>query len=280
MDVYPGGALYPVLDTCEAVGGRVTEMGQDCPGYSTDVIPELKLNQIPFGFDNWDRDWWVLWYWTDYGSIYDSLYAEQNVKAYFWLAEPEPIWSTKPLRTIADFDGLRMRTIGASAEYFTKYLGVATTALPPPEIYTALQTHTVDAAEWGGGGQDYEAGIHEVAKYGILPEYLEGYPNHTLINMDAYNELPDDLKVLVDYLLKHAGANYMKYELLESSMRGRVGMAQEGLEWIYLNDDDVKQLRQWGLEFRKEAMAEIGTPEALKLIGLWEEMYNKVKLLP
>ena len=57
----------------------------------------------------------------------------------------------------------------------------------------------VDAAEWIAPYADMANGLHKVAKYYYGPSILEPGPaNPFTVNLDAFNELPSDLKSIVE----------------------------------------------------------------------------------
>ena len=70
--------------------------------------------------------------------------------------------------------------------------------MPGSEIFTNLQTGVIDAAEWIGPYNDQTFGLHQAAKYYYYPGWHEPGPALELIvNRDAFNSLPDDLKSIV-----------------------------------------------------------------------------------
>jgi TRAP-type C4-dicarboxylate transport system substrate-binding protein len=108
--------------------------------------------------------------------------------------------STHPIRTAADFAGFRIRVpeIKMWVDLF-KGLGSSPTPIAAPELYTALQTKTVD-------GQDNPLNTVETARYFEVQKYLS-ITNHSwagdwlAINGDAWAKLPADIKAIVQ---KHA----------------------------------------------------------------------------
>ena len=71
--------------------------------------------------------------------------------------------------------------------------------MPGAEIFTALQTGTLDAAEWMGPYNDLTFGFHKVAKHYYYPGWHEGGPTlECIVNKEAYESLPKDLQTIVD----------------------------------------------------------------------------------
>jgi TRAP-type mannitol/chloroaromatic compound transport system substrate-binding protein len=103
-------------------------------------------------------------------------------------------WFRREINTVADLQGLKMRIPGLGGQVMAK-LGVTVQNLPGGEIFQALQTGAVDAAEWVGPYDDLKLGFPDVADFYYYPAWWE--PGSTLevqINLDEWNALPDFYK--------------------------------------------------------------------------------------
>jgi TRAP-type C4-dicarboxylate transport system substrate-binding protein len=74
------------------------------------------------------------------------------------------IISRKPVRSPADFKGLKIRVYGAADTEFVRALGMEPVAITFAEVYTALERGTVDAA-LTGSYPAFAVKLYEVAKY-------------------------------------------------------------------------------------------------------------------
>ena len=71
-------------------------------------------------------------------------------------------------------------------------LGVNVQVLPAGEIFQALQTGAIDAAEWVGPYDDEKLGLNKAAQYYYRPGWWEpGSSLEVEINLDEWNKLPD-----------------------------------------------------------------------------------------
>lgn len=106
-------------------------------------------------------------------------------------------WYKKPLNSLADIEGLKMRIPGLAGEVFA-LLGGNPLNIPGSEIFTALQSGVIDATEWVGPWNDMALGFHKVAPYYYGPAFQEGGPMlDCMINLQAYESLPEELKQVV-----------------------------------------------------------------------------------
>jgi TRAP-type mannitol/chloroaromatic compound transport system substrate-binding protein len=106
-------------------------------------------------------------------------------------------WFRKPIESVADFNGLKMRIPGLAGKVYSE-LGVAVRLLPGGEIFPALERGVIDAAEFVGPYQDRRLGLQKAAKF----YYTTGWHEPTnvtelMINKKAWDGLPKDLQAVV-----------------------------------------------------------------------------------
>jgi len=106
-------------------------------------------------------------------------------------------WFNKEINSLNDLQGLKMRIPGLGGEVL-KRAGGTPVNLPGGEIFTALQTGSIDATEWVGPYNDLAFGLYKAAKYSYYPGWHE--PGTTLecfVNKKALEALPADLQQIV-----------------------------------------------------------------------------------
>ena len=264
------GDLVPSDDTFRATSQGIIEMGQTCGVLWSGEEPILGLEfGLPFGFKGSLADVEKLIEKTGLYKLWEQAYARKNCQLLgVHTYGPYPaIASNKPIRTVEDFKGLKVRAILDIANLM-KELGAAPGYVPGGEIYMALKLGTFDAATYS---VDAIRGFKwfEVIKYYILPYWTDWYFGDVIINMDAWNELPDDLKKV----LKEAMANYGKRntEVYTKELSVVVDQAKKlGYEVITLPDEEVEKIRQVAIEKLWPAWAE-KCPECKQAIDAIKE---------
>lgn len=83
-------------------------------------------------------------------------------------------WLRKEISKVSDLQGLKMRIPGLGGQVMDK-LGVTVQNLAGGEIFQALQTGALDAAEWVGPYDDEKLGLQKIARY-------YGSPKQVMIN--------------------------------------------------------------------------------------------------
>jgi TRAP-type mannitol/chloroaromatic compound transport system substrate-binding protein len=106
-------------------------------------------------------------------------------------------WFKKEIRSVADLKGLKMRIPGLGGEVLSRAGGTPVT-LAGGDIFTALETGNIDAAEFVGPYNDLAFGLYKAAKYYYYPGWQEpGSTLECLINRQAFEALPPDLQEIV-----------------------------------------------------------------------------------
>jgi TRAP-type C4-dicarboxylate transport system substrate-binding protein len=107
--------------------------------------------------------------------------------------------SRRPIRTVADFKGLRVRTFGAINPKMFKALGAVPVSMPHTDAYEGLKRGTLDSVylTWTGF---FVFKLFEVAQYISDVNFGAngGYLNY--INLDLWNSWPRKLKALFNQI--------------------------------------------------------------------------------
>ncbi len=197
---YAGGEIMPVLETFEGTSTGVIKIDFSYGPYWTGKLPMAIYSGglPPFTLPRWEH-YTVLYYELGLEELLREAYAEHNI---FYVATmPTDITvalTNFPIRKAADFKGEKLRATGIYAEVLAE-AGASPVYFPWGEIYGALDTGLIDGVVMGGGvGVIADAGFHEPLRPGYFLETpitpVDAWALH--INMDAWNELPDDLKML------------------------------------------------------------------------------------
>ena len=192
-------SIVSSTESLDAVGADILQAQQSGPAYFTGKDAAFALLSDPQGgFENPEQ----MRQWMETGGGMDlarELYARYNV--YFvggvWYGM-ESLVSKKPIRKLADFKGVKIRAPQGLGQDIFLRLGAAPVNLPGSEVYTALERGVVDASDWGTLSMNQDLGYHKLAPYPIYPGYHSMPMADFAVNMNRWNALPDDLKILVE----------------------------------------------------------------------------------
>jgi TRAP-type mannitol/chloroaromatic compound transport system substrate-binding protein len=204
IELVSAGAVVPPLEVLDAVNRGILDAGHAWPGYWTGKHPAATLFGSapggPYGMNAEDYLGWI--YMAGGLELYNELLQKEiklNVVALPTFGEtPEPMgWFKRPMKTVAEFKGVKFRAAGMSAEVFRE-MGMSVVTLAGGEIVPGLERGVVDAAEFSDPSADMSLGLHNVRKFYHMP----GIHQPTgimefLINRKRWEELPTDLKAIV-----------------------------------------------------------------------------------
>jgi TRAP-type mannitol/chloroaromatic compound transport system substrate-binding protein len=198
--LFAAGEVVPAPGAFDAVAAGTADLYHGVPSFWISKSPGIGFfGSFPFGLTVWEQQAWMM-----HGggqALYDEIYAKFGVKP-FNTGNSGPQWFgwyRRELRSIEDFRGLRLRTAGLGGEMFRR-AGASVVALAAGQIFAAMQSGTIDAAEFLGPFSDAPLGLHQVAKNYYFPGVQEPSSAEEIgINMGRWNALPADLKAAVAF---------------------------------------------------------------------------------
>lgn len=205
--LYPGGEIVPGFGVMDAVSNRTVECGQTASYYYYGKDPAFCFDTaVPFGLNTRQMDAWV----HNGGGLelLRELFATRNIINFPFGNTGTQMggWYRKEIKSVADLQGLKMRTAGFAGEVLSR-MGVVPQQIPPGDIYPSLEKGTLDAVEFVGPVDDEKLGFQKVAKYYYYPGWWEGSAQVSLyVNDAAFNELPKAYQAIVAAASRAAGA--------------------------------------------------------------------------
>ncbi|MDO4642861.1 MAG: TRAP transporter substrate-binding protein [Cardiobacteriaceae bacterium] len=220
-------------------GGTIDIEMSGSPNFSG-LSSNLNVIDIPFIFHDKAHAYRVL-----DGEIGQGLMKEledKNLKGLaFWEVGFRAISNSKhPVKTPEDIKGLKIRT-NQNPMYVKAFelLGANPVPMPLAELYTALETKTVDAQEHPIGIL-YSVKLYEVQKYLSLSNH--GYtPLLVVMNKEKFDSLPSEQQQAILDAAKEAG-NYQRQLNAEKENKMLDEMQSHGLEII--RDFDSRPFRE------------------------------------
>ena len=193
------GALVPPPETFDAVASGAIDAAFSSPGDWADKIPALHLfSAIPFGPAAGEYLAWI--YFGGGKELFDDIVRRRNIRGVFCgLIAPEAAgWFRRQIRTFDDLEGVRMRASGLGAKVLGK-LGVQTRRLSGGDIFVALESGAIDAAEFSMPAIDLKLGFHQMARNYYFPGWHQPSTLFALmINLDRWDALSTTQKAQVE----------------------------------------------------------------------------------
>lgn len=279
IEVFPGGAIAPPLEISEAVRTGVAQIGHHWPGY--DIGKDATAALIGGYPASVSSDAMIHWIYNGggYELWHDWRKDKFNLIAFPGGLRPQEIFlhSHKPVRTLSDLQGLKVRTVGAWAEILPQ-MGASVVSLPGDEVLPSLERGVIDATEWATPGENLVMGFHEIADYIIIPGVHQPCaPFEFVINDRAWSELPDDLKIIVETAAKVTTLH--SWTALGVQDMGAMEIyAQRGAQIIVMDDSVKEETLRLGHEWAdKRAIGNDWFTKILESQREFELNWEKVK---
>ena len=211
IKLYPKNVLVPALAVFDAASAGQIDAFHSGPYYWKGKNSAFSLySGIPFGFTAEEVNSWML-----FGGgleLWREQYAKYNL--YPLLGGNTNIqmggWFRKPINSLKDMHGLKMRIPGLGGEVFSK-MGVNPVLLPAGEIYTSLERGVIDATEWVGPALDIKMGFYKVAPYYYSGWHEPGSVLELTFNKHSWEKLPFEHQSMIEVASSEMNAN-MTYE--------------------------------------------------------------------
>ena len=209
IDLAAAGELIPAFEALDAVQQGTAELSHSAPFFWLGKSQALNyFGSIPLGLLDSEIAAWL--YFGGGMALWEEAMAPFGIKPLF--AGSSGIsaggWYRKEINDLEDLKGLKLRMAGLGGEVM-KRLGATPVLTPPSEVFQAMTSGTVDAAELIGPWNDMAFGLFDVADYYYLPGFHEVGPTaEILINDKAWEALDDELKAVVDGAAKATAIEY------------------------------------------------------------------------
>jgi TRAP-type mannitol/chloroaromatic compound transport system substrate-binding protein len=222
IQTFPGGALGNALKVPETVKNGIAELGHTWMGYDWGKDPTTVL----FGgyAGSFDTELMLHWLYEAGGVQMQRQFREEKdgiISIVLFIRTAEVfLHSRKPVKTLADLKGLKIRTAGAWLE-MAKDLGAAPVTTAGGDVYPMLERGAIDATEWGTLWENISPGFYKVAKYLIYPGiHQPTAPFELCVNKEVWSALSP-----ADRALMEAVAQLVTFE-----------------SWLRIGQEDAKAL--------------------------------------
>jgi TRAP-type C4-dicarboxylate transport system substrate-binding protein len=271
------GALGGEFGAFDAIRQGVAEIG--CPwvgGYDT-ILNEAKCEYgLPFGMRH-SYEMLTLYHERGWEELLREAYMELSPPLHYLSPDiwcPLYLTTTVPVTTLDELGELKIRAVGGCADYLQR-LGVTTVVVAYEELYTAVATGTIDGIIGPGLAEFYDLKSYEFAKYIAKPSFIGAVMGADyVVNMDAWNSLPEDLQHIVTVAAQEASARVGVVGWTDYELEGTVIMLEEGAEYVQMEDAALPVMA----EKAKEQWADVAalSPRCAEMMAIYEQYMKEL----
>jgi len=221
IEPFSAGAIVPAGEEFAGVMAGSVELAQVPAVWGAGYIPE----GLFFG-GGWPdcptADQIMLWMHYEGIKLAQELYEPIGLHCVGLLTVfPPEVWchSKKPLKSIEDIKGLKIRLGTAPLNAIFKKMGATPVFLPGGEVYESMQRGVIDACELSTASVNWGLGLQEVADYMYLSSSRAPTDAYTLfVNKKKWDALSSDLQMIIEMAASMVSQEFLAARVNEESV--------------------------------------------------------------
>lgn len=243
IEVLPGKAVVGATETIDAIKNGLLDGQYTAPTYFAGKDPAMAvlgdtLSAYP---DSATRDRWF----SEGGglALARQLYAKHGlyfICPVYWPSEQIP--STKPIHSVADFQGLKMRAPGGTPSDLLSRAGASLVKMGVGESVTAMETGVLDATDLANIGLNVALGMHNKAKYSILARHSMAVTEMS-VSKAKWDALSDDNKAKFVQACNEMSTALQATLIAEDEAATKKAKDELGVTFIEFGEQDADAFR-------------------------------------
>ncbi|MBW1689837.1 MAG: TRAP transporter substrate-binding protein [Deltaproteobacteria bacterium] len=265
--MYAGGALGKGPEHYDIVKKGLSDMGYFTATWTPGRFPLSDVLSLAVWVDGKDVG-------TDIGNVMYKRILHREFEGVKMIelngCIKASLWTTKPVRTLEDCKGLRIRTPGGHQTSYIKALGAEPVFMPLGDVYLSMETGTIDGLVTCPP-LVLAFKLYEVAKHGTIATFgcvTEG----VIMNQKSWNKTPGDLKPIIEEVCSNPfrTTGGLTVDVYKTMMKE---IAENGVELYYLSEEEENR---WYAGFQDETRKWVKDLEAKGLPAKKTvKMYNE-----
>ncbi len=274
VKLFLGGALGKAPAHYDLAEKGIVDIAYHLHDYTPGRFPMTSVFSLPFMTPTAKIASEAMW--KTYIQEPDFRKEYSNVKVLALFCHPGGDFHTvkKPIRSVADFQGLKIRSANSFVNDALKIWNATPVSMPITETYQAMERGVVDGTvlPWEGLGVFK---LDEVTKYSTKADFYT-MTMIIVMNKRKWESLPKDVQQMIDSttglkMSSHAGA---EFDATDAPFRKRA--LSKGIEEIILPDSEIQKLEDLTIPLREKWVKDMESKglngkkvlaTALKLLG-------------
>ena len=206
--------LIPGNELASAVRDGRVAMSGGINAYLSSEAPRLTIGNLPGLVNNVIEHKFLLdtWWRDATEEVWRSKY--NAVPLMSGAFGPQVVLSKKPIRSVEDFEGLKMRVHNTQTAALMEALGAKPTPVSGSETLIAMERGVVDAVLQSLVGT-YDMGFPDVAEHVQMWPIASIQPWTVIANADQWDALPADQREIIETVMRDAeNEHYAGYNAL------------------------------------------------------------------
>lgn len=257
----PAGELpFRATEAASIAGQGLVQMSSAYAGFISGTVPKASIAGHPF----------LVRTYADLAKVWPIIhkYSEPDfkkigVKVLFHFAwPPQNFYGVgKPIKTLSDFSGRKLRVTDPKQAELLKRLGATSVSLTTAEVPVAMERGLMEGVATAAFNI-IGAKWYEFVKWGWISELHIGGPNYELVNLKAYEALDPKVRATLDQVAAEWQAKMLK-EIASQEAKSREELVKKYGAHLYMaSPKDIAKAtalmtpywEEWAKENHAEAM--------------------------
>ena len=204
VKLFYGPSIANFGNVYDRVTSGVVEVGFGMSGQFGGQFSKSEVASLPFLSENCAEASVATWRLYENGTLAQE-YERVKPLALFYLTSSSFHTTSKPLKTMEDFKGVKFAVTSRTSGQYVEMLGGVAVSMQPSDVYQAMQRGLVGGTSLGWPAVPTFK-IEEVSKYHLDVFYTVN-PAFVFMNKDAYAKLSGKAKAAID---KYSGEAYSR----------------------------------------------------------------------
>jgi tripartite ATP-independent transporter DctP family solute receptor len=215
IEVHHSRALGDAVESVQSIRNGTIAFFDVSASNLNQVVPKMDMLSLPYLFKNAKHYWWYLN--SDHAADFVKELEDKGIVVLGYIdSGARSFFTQKPVRSVADLDGMKIRTMASPvAVSMMEALGGTGVPIAWGELYNALQTGVVDGAE-NNHPSLVSMKFYEVSKYYTIDEHAR-IPDILVASKKVMDQLSPEQQAAI----KTAG------KMAQAYMRGAWAVAEQ-----------------------------------------------------
>ena len=240
ITVQTGGALGKAQDHFDMASSGIVDIAVSCQAYTAGRFPLSSVVELPFLANSAECGSRILWTLHEKFPEFRAEYKDVKVLGLNCYGANQLLMAKKPVHTLADLKGLKIRGTGEVQGGMIRRMGAVPLSMPAPQIYESLDKGVIDGVFFAYGAQRGFR-FYEVIKYATTANLFVG-PQFLVMNLRTWNSLPADIRKTIDELTGKKAALMGGQGYDSEDKLGIQDCVKSGVEIYEL---PAKELKRW-----------------------------------
>lgn len=249
VTMFPGGALGKPGDQYALAETGIADIVYILHDYSPGRFPVTSVFELPFMTPTSQIASEAMYKTYEKFPDLQKEYRKYKVLALFCHPAGHFHTTKKPIKTIENFKGLKIRTASPWVTEALKNFGSTPVEMPITETYTSLERGVVDGTVVPFEGLGIFK-LDDLVKYTTLTDFYT-VTMAALMNKRKYDSLPADIKKAIDDNSGLVMSSWCGQEYDKAEIPYREKAVKKGVQLIELSDSDKQKLHAQTLPLRE-----------------------------